>query len=142
MDRTERINAARVMSGDGPWERRPRGSRSVWIPDLDPSWDCDAYEYREAPKPPPAPVLRPWTADEVPVGSVVRRKGYPHLRTMIVAVNQTAGGEVCVEIGNNANQWSAKRLSEDWTREDGTPCGVMVVPMVMPGVETYTGDHT
>jgi hypothetical protein len=127
MTRTERIEAARIMAADGPWEcRRRQGER--WKPDEKPNWDWDWFEFREVPKPPPPPVFRPWTADEVPVGSVVQRKCCPGTRLLIVGVKLNDRGEPCVYLGGCGAHLDAQALADEWTLWDGTPCGVMAVP--------------
>jgi hypothetical protein len=145
MDRTERIEAARVMAADGPWESRRRRSEATWSLTQDPKWDHDIYEYREAPKPPPPPLLRPWTADEVPVGSVIRRKCNPGTRLLIVGVKFNDVGETCVYLGGCGAHLDAQALADEWTLWNGAPCGVMVVPG-LAGEATHAirteGDHT
>jgi hypothetical protein len=129
MDRNERIEAADVMRSDGPWECQYRGNPcDLWQPFDGNRWDHALYRYREAPKPPPAPVLRPWEHHEVPVGSVIRRKCNPSTRMLIVGVKYNDSGETGVYLGGNGAHVSAGQLRDEWTLWDGTPCGVMVVP--------------
>ena len=45
-----------------------------WVLDKNPSWNWLNYDYRIK----PTPVLRPWTADEVPLGAWMRVKDSPH----------------------------------------------------------------
>jgi hypothetical protein len=59
-----------ALSPNKKWGRTPA-----------PRWDWDDTEYRIK----PTPVLRPWTADEVPLGAQVRSKSYhPDHRSMII----------------------------------------------------------
>ncbi len=52
-------------------ESKLRDRRSlVWQKESNPSWDWFSYEFRIK----PTPVLRPWTADEVPLGAWLRSK--------------------------------------------------------------------
>jgi hypothetical protein len=44
-----------------------------------PRWNWDGTEYRIK----PTPILRPWTADEVPLGAQVRKKSDPTSRWLI-----------------------------------------------------------
>jgi hypothetical protein len=53
-----------------------------WVLDKNPSWNWLNYDYRIK----PTAKLRPWTADEVPVGAILRYKGNPQsLRILIVS---------------------------------------------------------
>lgn len=64
-------------------ESKLRDRRSlVWQKESNPSWDWFSYEFRIK----PTPTLRPWTADEVPLGSVVRYKTDPQRRFLLVNV--------------------------------------------------------
>ena len=52
-----------------------------WVLDKNPSWNWLNYDYRIK----PTTKLRPWTADEVPLGAQVRSKSYhPDHRSMII----------------------------------------------------------
>jgi hypothetical protein len=141
MDKTERIEAADVMRGDGPWMYRRRNHTSQWETTWTPTWDHALYEYREVSPPPPAPVICSWQAHEVPVGSVIRRKCNPGTRLLIVGVKLNDVGETCVYLGGNGAHLDAQALADEWTLWDGTPCGVMVVPGEA-SPEAYTEDHT
>ena len=50
-----------------------------WVLDKNPSWNWLNYDYRIK----PTPVLRPWTADEVPLGAWGRNPQYPKTRWLI-----------------------------------------------------------
>ena len=53
----------------------------VWMLTTMPSWNWNSIEYRIK----PTATLRPWTADEVPLGAQVRSKSYhPDHRSMII----------------------------------------------------------
>lgn len=67
-------------------ECRLRGS-SIWFIDNDPTWNWDAVEYRIK----PTKTMRPWTADEVPVGGQIRSKQSRDYRFLI---DRTANAEV------------------------------------------------
>ncbi len=66
----------------------------------------------------PEPRVRPWTADEVPVGKVVRFKSEPTTRKIITMATHdgftVVGGSTC------RNQY----LLDCYTMDDGSPCGV------------------
>ena len=47
-----------------------------------PSWNWEAFEFRIK----PTAKLRPWTADEVPVFSLMRQKAYPNHEWLLIAV--------------------------------------------------------
>jgi hypothetical protein len=142
MTRTERIEAARVMSGDGPWECRIRSEAgpAPWISVITPCWDWERIEYREVPKPPPPPVLRPWDAREVPMGAFYRQNCRHSTRMSIVGVEYNDAGETCVYLGNGSHI-TATQLRDEWTLWDGTPCGVMVVPGEATHAIRTDGDH-
>ena len=58
MTDAERLEAARVMAGPGPWDYRNRNGLGDWqpCPAGEPLWDWYAVEYRLRPPPPPAPL--------------------------------------------------------------------------------------
>jgi hypothetical protein len=58
---------------------RPDG---IWTLIKNPGWNWNTQEYRIK----PTATLRPWTADEVPLGALVRMKNLNMTRSMIVSV--------------------------------------------------------
>lgn len=56
---------------------------SCWIPACAPCWDWLNGNYRIK----PTAKLRPWTADEVPLGAWVRMKNMNNTRSMIVSAS-------------------------------------------------------
>lgn len=62
-------------------ESRLRDS-SLWFIDNNPTWNWAAVEYRIK----PTATLRPWTADEVPLGAFMRPK-QGNWRSLILAVD-------------------------------------------------------
>ena len=54
----------------------------VWQKQSNPSWDWFSFEFRIK----PTPTLRPWTADEVPLGAFIRPKE-GSWRSLILAVD-------------------------------------------------------
>ena len=93
------------------WRRR---DQSEWH-DIEPdcvgvtlSWDWDEFEYRVKPE------LRPWTADEVPLGAWMRFKRNPQDRVLIGWVSVQADRDL----------WLDER---EYSTDDGKtwlPCGV------------------
>ena len=74
------------------------------------SWDWDEFEYRVK----PMPKLRPWTADEVPLGAWMRFKRNPQDRVLIGWVSVQADRDL----------WLDER---EYSTDDGKtwlPCGV------------------
>ena len=70
---------------------KKRDSRSGLKPDWcdtdSPWWDFDSYDYRIK----STAKVRPWTVDEVPLGSVVRYKTDPQRRFLLVNVESELG---------------------------------------------------
>ena len=58
--------------------KQGKGSR-FWTSTDNPLWNWEHYDYRIK----PTPVLRPWTADEVPLGMQARNSKYPKTRWLI-----------------------------------------------------------
>lgn len=54
-----------------------------WITTDQPAWNFQSYIYRIK----PTEKLRPWTADEVPLGAWVRMKNMNNTRSMIVSAS-------------------------------------------------------
>ena len=112
MTRDETIEAIRVMQAfvDGK-EVQYEVPNKEWITTDQPAWNFKSYNYRIK----PTAKLRPWTADEVPVGGQIRSK---HSRDYRFLIDRTANAEV----------------REDWLKgyehsTDGgktwLPCGVV-----------------
>lgn len=90
----------------------------VWKLVVDPKWNWDLVEYRIK----PTPVLRPWTADEVPLGAWLRSKegGW---KALIFEVRRDGQ----MEINNSSiTPYSALRYCEHSLDGGKTwlPCGV------------------
>ena len=83
MTREQTIEAIRIMQAyvDGKEVEAQRPiAGSCWIPASEPRWDWFNCTYRIK----PTETLRPWTADEVPLGAQVRSKSYhPDHRSLI-----------------------------------------------------------
>jgi hypothetical protein len=63
------------------------GPVGKWEPLYFPRWGWDDTKYRIK----PTYVLRPWTADEVPVGAILRYKGNNQSIRILIVCNQQAG---------------------------------------------------
>ena len=88
MTREQTIEAIRVMQAfvDGKEvqylgkKRNPMGLLlSDWCDTHEPFWNFEHYDYRIK----PTATLRPWTADEVPLGMQARNSKYPKTRWLI-----------------------------------------------------------
>jgi len=100
MTREQTKEAIRIMDAyvDG-YEIQHRikkcDSRSVLKPDWcdtdEPCWDFDSYDYRIK------QTLRPWTADEVPLGAWIRFKKAPYDRHLLGWVSGQADRELWLE---------------------------------------------
>jgi hypothetical protein len=85
MTKEQTIEAIKVMQAfvDGK-EVEINGmlADSVWLPAGAPCWNWQMMEYRIK----SVSVLRPWTADEVPLGAQMRRETDPKFRWLILNV--------------------------------------------------------
>lgn len=91
--------------------KRGAGS-AVWTSTDNPLWNWEHYDYRIK----PTAKLRPWTADEVPLGAQVRSKSYhPDHRSLIT----TSGNSIHREGWLNGYEHSTDG-GKTWL-----PCGVM-----------------
>ena len=66
---------------------------SVWIPAGAPCWNWQLMEYRIK----PTATLRPWTADEVPLGAWMRSKRNPQDRMLIHWVSSQCDREMWLD---------------------------------------------
>ena len=82
-----------------------------WVLDKNPSWNWLNYDYRIK----PTPVLRPWTADEVPLGAWMRFKRNPQDRVLL--------GWVSVQA--DRDMWLHEREYSTDGGKTWLPCGVM-----------------
>jgi hypothetical protein len=113
MNIEQTIEAIRIMQAfvDGKEleYERPDG---IWMLIKNPCWNWNTQEYRIK----PTPVLRPWTADEVPLGCQLRSKSYhPDHRSLIT----TSGHTILREGWLNEYEHSIDN-GKTWL-----PCGVM-----------------
>ena len=112
MNRDETIEAIRIMQAyvDGKEvEYQIRGGH--WVAAMPPNWNWPNTQYRIK----PTATLRPWTADEVPLGAWIRFKNAPHDRYLL--------GWVCVQLDRNA--WFEEREHSTDGGKTWLPCGVV-----------------
>ena len=101
MTKEESIEAGSVMIAwaNGKiiqWRRRDQNEwHKIYIdsPGIILSWDWDEFEYRVKPE----PKLRPWTADEVPLGAWMRFKHNPQDRVLIGWVSVQADRDLWLD---------------------------------------------
>jgi hypothetical protein len=77
----ERIKVMQAFVDGKEVESKLRGTYD-WGLDKNPSWNWLNYDYRIK----PTATLRPWTADEVPLGAWMRRQADPKFRWLILNV--------------------------------------------------------
>ena len=120
MTREQTIEAIRVMQAyvDGKevqvrsrkWN--PRESlKPDWVDEELSCWNFEDFDYRIK----PTPVLRPWTADEVPLGAWIRCKKTPHDRHLLGWVSDQTDREL----------WLDEREHSIDGGKNWLPCGVV-----------------
>jgi hypothetical protein len=82
-----------------------------WSDINEPCWDFDNCYYRIK----PTPVLRPWTADEVPLGAWIRYKRALHDRSILAWTSNQA----------DRDMWLDEREHSTDGGKNWLPCGVM-----------------
>jgi hypothetical protein len=82
-----------------------------WERATTPRWGWDDTQYRIK----PTPTIRPWTADEVPLGMQARNREYPKTRWLI---DRTSNEE-------NRKDWCEKYEHSTDGGKTWHPCGVM-----------------
>ena len=94
MTREQTIEAIRVMQAyvDGK-EVEYKRHDEFWMLTTLPLWNWNSIEYRIK----PTPVLRPWTADEVPLGAWIRCKKTPHDRHLLGWVSDQTDRELWLD---------------------------------------------
>jgi hypothetical protein len=111
MNREQTIEAIKVMDAflDGKTVECKCDSRG-WSELIDPVWNFQRCEYRIK----PTTKLRPWTADEVPLGAWSRFKERPSQRSLIGDVYFEADRKVWLELREHSTD-----NGKTWL-----PCGV------------------
>ena len=112
MTREQTIEAIRVMQAfvDGkevevllPFSQSEIATTPVW------NWDANNYRIK------PTPVLRPWTADEVPLGAWIRYKRALHDRSILAWTSNQA----------DRDMWLDEREHSTDGGKTWLPCGVV-----------------
>ena len=112
MTREQTIEAIRIMQAyvDGKEVEFKWGSMD-WNSTDKPEWNWSAYDYRIK----PTETLRPWTADEVPLGAWIRCKKTPHDRHLLGWVSDQTDREL----------WLDEREYSTDGGKTWLPCGVV-----------------
>ena len=112
MTRDETIEAIRVMQAyvDGKEVEFKWGSMD-WNSTDKPEWNWSAYDYRLK----PTAKLRPWTADEVPLGAWIRYKRALHDRSILAWTSNQA----------DRDMWLDEREHSTDGGKNWLPCGVV-----------------
>ena len=111
MTREQTIEAIRVMQGHVDGKELQSMYGGIWSSVTVPRWDWPNYNYRIK----PTAKLRPWTADEVPLGAWMRFKRNPQDRVLL--------GWVSVQ--SDRDLWLDER---EYSTDGGVtwkPCGVV-----------------
>lgn len=112
MNREQTKEAIRVMQAfvDGKEvEYQIRGGH--WVAAIPPNWNWLNTQYRIK----PTAKLRPWTADEVPLGAWIRCKKTPHNRHLLGWVSGQA----------DRDMWPDEREHSTDGGKTWLPCGVV-----------------
>ena len=113
MTREQTIEAIRVMQAyvDGKQVEyeHPDG---IWMLTTTPCWNWNSGEYRIK----PTATLRPWTADEVPLGAWMRNKSVQYDRWIIVHLQYSS---------RNREEWLDKYEHSTDGGKTWLPCGVV-----------------
>jgi hypothetical protein len=119
MNIEETIEAIRVMQAFVDGKEVESMYNGVWSIIYVPRWNWDDTQYRIK----PTATLRPWTADEVPLGAWIKSK-HDHWKSLILEVDKI--GKICVYGGTIfreaalENHEHSTDLGKTWL-----PCGVM-----------------
>ena len=112
MTREQTIEAIRIMQAyvDGKEVEFKWGSMD-WNSTDKPEWNWSAYDYGIK----PTATLRPWTADEVPLGAWMRNKSVQYDRWIIVHLQYSS---------RNREEWLDKYEHSTDGGKNWLPCGV------------------
>ena len=113
MTREQTIEAIRIMQAyvDGQEVEFKWGSMD-WNSTDKPEWNWSAYDYRIK----PTATLRPWTADEVPLGAWMRNKSVQYDRWIIVHLQYSS---------RNREEWLDKYEHSTDGGKTWSACGVV-----------------
>jgi len=106
----ETKEAIRVMQAFVDGKEVEHRYNGKWVKIYVPRWNWDDTEYRIK----PTATLRPWTADEVPLGSIMRTKGLEG-RCIIIDT----------ETSDDRSYWLHAREHSIDNGKTWLPCGVM-----------------
>jgi hypothetical protein len=113
MNREQTIEAIRIMQAfvDGKEVQSRHVGLERWNTAISPKWNWRDFKYQIK----PTATLRPWTADEVPLGAWMRRQADPKFRWLIL------------NVGNDDMRMDFYLKNEHSTDGGKTwlPCGVM-----------------
>ena len=106
------IEASRIMDAfiNGKEVESKSIVNNYWVLDKYPSWNWLNYDYRIK----PTTVLRPWTADEVPLGAWIRYKRALHDRSILAWTSNQA----------DRDMWLNEREHSTDGGKNWLPCGV------------------
>ena len=110
MNKEQTIEAIKVMQAFVDGKEVQSMYDGKWASVTVPRWSWDDTQYRIK----PTPVLRPWTADEVPLGSIMRTKGLEG-RCIIIDT----------ETSDDRSYWLNAREHSTDGGKTWLPCGVM-----------------
>jgi len=111
MTREQTIEAIRVMQGFVDGKEVEHRYNGKWVKIYVPRWDWDDTEYRIK----PTAKLRPWTADEVPLGAWIRYKRALHDRSILAWTSNQA----------DRDMWLSEREHSTDGGKTWLPCGVV-----------------
>ena len=111
MTREQTIEAIRVMQAFVDGKEVQSMYAGNWQTVTVPRWDWPNYNYRIK----PTPVLRPWTADEVPLGAWMRFKKALHDRSVLAWTSNQA----------DRDMWMDEREHSADGGKTWLPCGVV-----------------
>ena len=112
MTREQTIEAIRIMQAyvDGK-EVQYEVPNKEWITTDQPAWNFISYNYRIK----PTATLRPWTADEVPLGMQIRYKRALHDRSILAWTSNQADRDMWLDEHEHSTDGGKTWL----------PCGVV-----------------
>ncbi len=103
---------SKYMDGEEVQYSPKQGNRSgVWTSTDNPLWNWEHYDYRIK----PTATLRPWTADEVPLGAWIRYKRALHDRSILAWTSNQA----------DRDMWLDEREHSTDGGKTWLPCGVV-----------------
>ena len=111
MNREQTIEAIRIMQSWVDGKEVEAMYNGIWSLAHAPRWDWDDHDYRIK----PTATLRPWTADEVPLGAWIRYKRALHDRSILAWTSNQA----------DRDMWMDEREHSIDGGKTWLPCGVV-----------------